>query len=851
MIPVKLELSGFLSYYRPVTLDFTSFDLACISGPNGAGKSSLLDAITWALFGKARRSDEGIIHIHSDSALVDFVFEYEGALYRVVRTKHRQRPTRLEFQIQVGGQWRPLTENTLRATQEKIESLLHMNYETFVQASFFLQGKADRFAQQTPAKRKEVLAQILGLEVWDAYLERAREERRQLTVRREELTRELARLETELEQTAKWQAQLETTENTLEQVQQDLEQAEALLQQWQQREAEIKAQREAVEQLRRAWQEAQQQWEQVERTFKEREAEQRALQQRLAEEENLREAQRRWEEARKALAHWEALAEQARVWQQKRRDLEAQLAQERVALETRLQALEERRRRVHEREEALARLYQERESWKKRFEDLQARWAPLQQVETALAQCREEMERVLKELQRVRTLKETVAVRRQTLEKGEEGSCPVCAQPLPQHHRENLLRHLDEEMASLETKEASLEARLGQLQAQQRDLEGKRREAQELNLQIERLKAQRQALEERIRQAEDEVRAWKEEAEPEWRALQESLENESFATDVRKALREIEARLKELGYDEQAHRQAKEAEAEGARLQEALRALEQARARLDTVTRELARLKEERERWKTRAQERERAYREAAARLESLQRDVPDLTRLRERILHLRERAARLQEERGALRQRLALMDRYRQEAHEIRQTLEQLNRTLSHYHSLEEAFGRNGVPALLIEQALPQLEEEANRLLEQLTDGEMRITFRTQRALRSREGIRETLDILVSDRYGERDYETFSGGEAFRINFAIRLALARFLARRAGARLQFLVIDEGFGSQDQMGRQRLVEAIQAVRSEFAKILVITHLEDLKERFPVRIEVEKGPEGSRLQVLTG
>ncbi len=94
-----------------------------------------------------------------------------------------------------------------------------------------------------------------------------------------------------------------------------------------------------------------------------------------------------------------------------------------------------------------------------------------------------------------------------------------------------------------------------------------------------------------------------------------------------------------------------------------------------------------------------------------------------------------------------------------------------------------------------------------------------------------------------------FSGGEAFRINFALRLALSRVLAHRAGARLQTLVIDEGFGSQDADGRQRLVEAINLVSNEFEKILVITHLEDLKDAFPARIEVTKTPLGSQVQVV--
>ncbi|MCJ7715356.1 MAG: AAA family ATPase, partial [Anaerolineales bacterium] len=63
MIPISISMEGFLSYKELVEIDFTSFDLACISGENGAGKSSILDGITWALFGKARKHDESIINL--------------------------------------------------------------------------------------------------------------------------------------------------------------------------------------------------------------------------------------------------------------------------------------------------------------------------------------------------------------------------------------------------------------------------------------------------------------------------------------------------------------------------------------------------------------------------------------------------------------------------------------------------------------------------------------------------------------------------------------------------------------------------------------------------------------------
>jgi len=127
MIPVKLKIEGFLSYRQPVELDFTGFDLACISGPNGAGKSSLLDAITWVLFGQARQRDESVINNHPavKAATVTLDFDYEGNRYRVQRTNPRGKTSTVEFFIlshvaDEDGRWKPLTERTLRETDQKI-----------------------------------------------------------------------------------------------------------------------------------------------------------------------------------------------------------------------------------------------------------------------------------------------------------------------------------------------------------------------------------------------------------------------------------------------------------------------------------------------------------------------------------------------------------------------------------------------------------------------------------------------------------------------------------------------------------------------------------------------------------
>ena len=169
-------------------------------------------------------------------------------------------------------------------------------------------------------------------------------------------------------------------------------------------------------------------------------------------------------------------------------------------------------------------------------------------------------------------------------------------------------------------------------------------------------------------------------------------------------------------------------------------------------------------------------------------------------------------------------------------------------YDELVQAFGKKGIQAMLIETAIPELEHEANELLGRMTDNQMNLRFETQRDNKKGDTV-ETLEIRISDSLGTRDYSMFSGGEAFRVNFAVRIALSKLLAKRADANLKTLVIDEGFGTQDGRGRDRVVEAINTVAPDFERILVITHIQELKDLFPHHIEVTKGVSGSTWNIV--
>jgi len=169
-------------------------------------------------------------------------------------------------------------------------------------------------------------------------------------------------------------------------------------------------------------------------------------------------------------------------------------------------------------------------------------------------------------------------------------------------------------------------------------------------------------------------------------------------------------------------------------------------------------------------------------------------------------------------------------------------------YGELALAFGKKGIQAMIIETAIPDIERDANALLARMTDNRMHLKLETQRDTQKGDTI-ETLEIKVADELGTRGYELFSGGEAYRINFALRIALSKLAASRAGARLQTLIVDEGFGTQDADGLERLVEAIRAIQDDFERVIVITHVAEMKEAFPVRIEVRKTAQGSVFQVV--
>ncbi len=170
MLPTRLTLRNFLPYRAPDPISFEGLHTACLTGPNGAGKSALLDAITWALWGKARgRRNEDLITLGAEEMSVELDFMHEGRRYRVVRRINRKRhSTGLDLFLwnEQTGSFTAIGGASLRDTQARLNDLLRLDYETFVHSAFLQQGQADAFTTRPPAQRKQILADILGLDAW-------------------------------------------------------------------------------------------------------------------------------------------------------------------------------------------------------------------------------------------------------------------------------------------------------------------------------------------------------------------------------------------------------------------------------------------------------------------------------------------------------------------------------------------------------------------------------------------------------------------------------------------------------------------------------------------------------------
>lgn len=903
MIPYKITLQNFLSYgSTPQTISFENYHLICLSGKNGHGKSALLDALTWVLWGQARKTtgtskpDEGLLRLGARDMRVVFEFFAGGKQYRVRREFGLRMGNKQHTGLDIGvfdeesQQYRSLTEKTIRRTQAVIEESVGLDYETYVNSAFLRQGHANEFSQKSPKERKKILATILGVDKYDALQTFALEKARGCTQK----IRVLQELQAQDEEELSHENELKTQHAQYEKQLAELEK-------------KITAAVFAHQHAQRASEQ-----------YAVRKKELASRQQELATEDvQLRERTAEWGSRVQA---WRKLLQDVRE-AGGADDMRAQIAALRIqeqamrsAQHKKLQSTQELAVTQQQRSERMqsleGALRTQREQLGKEQQKYQAAYDQavtqhkhlvaqtahiaheLQTVDTQLGVLQTRNEMLTKELcahektkrifdkrrafytayvPRAKWLYEQCAQmqKKQEMVSDKSGaSCPLCEQILSAKRKLFLRTKMDAEQHIVAHQYERLHGVLGRLKKQLvvdhevvKKYDQKQQERLAIAGQIEQLLARQTQLKLQHKEsknkeffaaqlcdkAEKEVVQSVQKIEAHDAHAKKHIADDEVLQNLQKKIEKLQKENAAYVYDKTAHETLEKQIAECEKKSEALsHAREQAgvlREQRSALTRQKIQLQQDRA-----ALIKKQKALAGAGLDDTVEKELTNAVKKAAQ----EEAAVRTQREeavagRSAVQTSLTLLATRRTAYDARRKQIAAYEEEKSDFSILATAWSKNGIQALLIEQAIPELEQEANELLARLTYNQAQIFIESLRDLKGG-GARETLDIKIADTMGVRPYEMFSGGEAFRIDFALRIAISKLLARRAGAALQVLIIDEGFGSQDEEGLSRLMQSLYAVQEDFAKIIIVSHLPDFKENFPVHFVVNKGATGSTIRV---
>lgn len=849
MIPIRLELHNFLPYRAPDPIVFDGIALACLTGQNGAGKSSLLDAMSWALWGKARaKRDDELIHLGQTDMSVQLDFEQENVMYRVLRRRTRRgRSSTGTLDLMVlRDDDSPLIINevSMRQTQHKINGILRLDYDTFVNSAFLQQGRADAFTVKTPAERKKILSDILGLDLWARYEDEVKTILNDISRRVDIINHDITTVDNEIAKEPQHKRELADATKAYDEAQVNLKIAEEQLDKVANSDDALRRERANLvtqegiikqrdEDMTSAEEEIERQNDKLEEyqaTIDQADSITTGYQQLI----NARENQSAIAEQ---LTQMKDLDDQYNHLEKELADKKSALESEKSAILARIEGLEKQITQANDADlEAVQQEVDEMQSLDKQRDDMTQSIQTMERERSALKAT----------LDALRAEGQALNERLDKLEAADGATCPLCGQALTEKHRNDIVSQLTQERDDKRETYRLHNARILEIEVKTKD---NQQQVDSWALQLKNLPALQQrfgALEEQATQAE-EAKTQLHIEQTQLEQIQESLENKTYGEEVQAQLQQIDEQRQHIGYDPDSHEDVKsqletyrEYDRQHTQLEFAQMNLPEAEKIRDNVQARLEKLQANRVEDKKKSE----AIKDEIAVLEV---KVEEEKKIRIEVARFRTEVQSLDQRKTIAQQELNAIDAGREKKKRLQKHLEETLHEQVIYNELKIAFGKNGVPAMIIETAIPELEAESNTLLSRMTDGRMTLRLNTQREKVSG-GVSETLDIEIADELGTRGYEMYSGGEAFRINFAIRVALSKMLARRAGAHLRTLFIDEGFGSQDGDGRNKLVEAINTIQSDFDMILVITHIDELRDSFPVHVVVDKTQEGSMVSV---
>lgn len=782
MRPLRIRVEGFSAYRAAAEVDLEGVDLFSLSGPTGAGKSSLIDAMIFSLYGRiprlGGRAVAPVISVGSDRARVALDFEADQTRYTVSRVAERTkngatvREARLER-----GEGEAVASGAEEVTGA-VEDLLGLRFDDFTKTVALPQGQFARFLHAGSAERRELLRDLLGLEVYAKVRELA-------TMRRSVAAERASSARNQLD------GLTVPDENAAQQATRRLGVIEELFGVIGDRQAALDEASQALERSR------------LEAAHVEAALERLAA---IAPPDHLE--------------HLDRLASEAAEAEAEALEAVGEITGEIAGLEEQLAALPSAdliasRRDAHARLAAVVGRISEL--------DLAPWEAGVVEAEGSVAKARRALEEVRERVGRARTTHAAHTLA-ETLVVGDP--CPVCRQEVAELPE----RHAPVELALLEDEE----------RARQEDVEAARSALDAARTKLTESETRRAELEKQREELRSELATGP--------TLDELRESEDLLAELtsrlEQARRELVAREASLGKARKEHENLAEAiRSVGRTVVKALQSV----ADLDPP---LSESEDPIVQWKELLAWREQETHRQADKAKKAAVDANLLS-------------IQVEEKRAALVGELeaagvpAVEPFAAQVARELelaRQTVESHRKAVTRKRELEDEVARSereeqvasalaghlradGFERWLMSGAIAGLVAGANQLLTQLSSGGY--------SLRSDDdGAFSIVDHANADEV--RPVSTLSGGETFLVSLSLALSLAETLSASGGARLDAIILDEGFGTLDDDSLDTVATVLEELAGSGLMVGVITHVKELAARAPIRFEVSRDPSGSKV-----
>ena len=192
------------------------------------------------------------------------------------------------------------------------------------------------------------------------------------------------------------------------------------------------------------------------------------------------------------------------------------------------------------------------------------------------------------------------------------------------------------------------------------------------------------------------------------------------------------------------------------------------------------------------------------------------------------------------------ILDDYREQRRELGTRHKAVDLEHNRYKLLAELLGRDRLQRFLVRTAEKQIVDYANAVLDRLSSGQLFL-----RLVGTDDGSTEkALELECANRVagGSAINVAFlSGSQKFRVAVALALGIGQYASKQHRP-IESVIIDEGFGSQDEEGLANIMDSLYAVQEDFSKIIIVSHLPDFKHNFPVHFVIEKSTTGSTIRI---